>query len=105
RWMAQEIAYLHKVSAKKRAGEIECILCASCAGGEVTKRIVEFRKQTGLLRYLANCLFIFLFIACPYMVWNVGMVRAIWPMVLGIYAQTILISLFFSKLHRKIYPA
>ena len=33
------------------------------------------------------------------------MVRAIWPMVIGIYLQTIVIALLFWRLHRKIYPA
>src|SRR4051812_41022998 len=105
RWMAQEIARMLKLPEKKRAFEIEATLGASCAVGEVTKRVDEFRKQTRLLRYLANWLFIFLFAACPYLVWRVGMVKALWPMVIGIYAQTILIALLFSRLHRKIYPA
>src|SRR5205085_10268815 len=38
-------------------------------------------------------------------VWKAGMERALWPMVIGIYVQTIMIALLFSKLHRKIYPA
>jgi hypothetical protein len=105
RWMAQEIVRLQKIPYNKRASEIEAMLGASCAVGEVTKRVAEFQKQTRTLRYMANWLFIFLFGACPYLVWQVGIVKALWPMVIGIYSQTILIALLFWNLHRKIYPA
>src|SRR5205085_3826042 len=69
------------------------------------RRVAEFQKESAILKYLANWLFVFLFAACPYMVWKAGMERALWPMVIGIYVQTIMIALLFSKLHRKIYPA
>jgi hypothetical protein len=105
RWMAQEIGRLSKLNEKKRAVEIEALISRTCDPAEVSRRIDFFLKESRLLRYLANWLFVFLFGACPYLVWKLGMVRAIWPMAIGIYAQTIVIALFFSKLHRKIYPA
>jgi hypothetical protein len=104
RWMAQEIARLQKVSNNKRSAEIEATIAASCAPDGVKTRVETFEKQTKVLRYLANWLFLFLFAACPYLVMKIGIVRALWPIVFGIYAQTIVIALLFSYLHRKIYP-
>lgn len=105
RWLAQEIARLQKLGDKKRPAEIAAAIAESCNSTEVTRRVDDFVKQTRMLRYLANWLFVFLFAACPYLVWKLGIVKAIWPVVIGLYAQTILIALLFSKLHRKIYPA
>jgi hypothetical protein len=105
RWLAQEIARLQKLGDKKRSHEIEAAIATSCNPTEVTRGVEGFLKQTRMLRYLANWLFVFLFVACPFLVWKLGIVKAIWAVVIGIYAQTILIALLFSKLHRKIYPA
>lgn len=104
RWLTQEIARLQKLGDKNRPAEIEAAIATSCNSSQVTKRVEDFLKQTRMLRYLANWLFIFLFAACPYLVWKLGIVKALWPVVIGLYAQTILIALLFSKLHRKIYP-
>jgi hypothetical protein len=104
RWLANEIARLQKLGEKKRAPEIENLIAASCDSDEINRRVGQFQKQTWLLKYFSNWLFLFLFGACPFLVWKLGMVGAIWPMVIGIYAQTIIIALLFSKLHRKIYP-
>ena len=105
RWLSQEIVRLQKLGEKKRGAEIEKAISLSCDPTEVTRRVEEFGKQTRMLRYLANWLLIFLFAACPFLVWKLGIVRAIWPVILGLYAQTILIALVFSKAHRKLYPA
>jgi hypothetical protein len=105
RWIASEIARLHKLSEKKRPAEIESLIARTCDPAEVTRRVQQFAKETWLLKYVANWLFVFLFGACPYLVWKVGMVASIWSMVAGIYAQTLLIALLFWRLHRKIYPA
>jgi hypothetical protein len=105
RWQAQEIVRLQKLGDKKRRSEIEAGVAASCDSTKALQRVEDFLKSTRMLRYLANWLFVFLFVACPFLVWKLGIVGALWPVVIGIYAQTILIALLFSKLHRKLYPA
>jgi hypothetical protein len=105
RWMAAEVSRLQKCAGKKRAAEIEKTIAASCDPVEVTRRVKEFQMQSWALKYLSNWLFVFLFGACPILVWRLGMVGAIWPMVIGIYLQTIVIALVFSKVHRKLYAS
>jgi hypothetical protein len=105
RWMAAEVSRLQKCAEKKRAAEIEKTIAASCDPVEVTRRVKEFQMQSWALKYLSNWLFVFLFGACPILVWRLGMVGAIWPMVIGIYLQTIVIALVFSKVHRKLYAS
>lgn len=105
RWLTQEIARLQKLGDKKRGAEIETAIATSCDSSKAAQRVEDFLKSTRMLRYAANWLFVFLFGACPYLVWKFGIVGALWPVVIGLYAQTILIALLFSRLHRRIYPA
>jgi hypothetical protein len=76
----------------------------TCDGKAIKKRVEEFERESRRLKLLCNVLFFFLFGACPYMVWRLGMVGAIWPVVLGLYLQTILIATLFWRAHRRLYP-
>jgi len=104
RRLAIELARLSKRDDKKRAVEITKLISDSCDPDLITNRIDTFKKTTARLRLLANILFAFLFIICPFSVWRFGIVAALWPIVGAMYLQTIVISLLFSKAHRKIYP-
>lgn len=105
RWMAQELVRLLELSGKKRANEIEKAIERACDDGEVSRRVANFLRESKWLRYVANGLFIFLFGACPFLVWKLTLAGAIWLIVIGIYAHMIVIAALFLKAHRKIYAA
>jgi hypothetical protein len=104
RHLASEIARLSKLDDKKRSTEIANLISDSCDPAAINDRVTAFLKQSRHLRYLANVLFLFLFGICPFVVWRYGLAATLWPIVGGLYTQTIIIALLFSKAHRKVYP-
>jgi hypothetical protein len=104
RSIREALARISKANAGKREQIIQTIISGSCDPKEIVQRTEDFQGKTVRLRLFANILFLFLFVASPFLVWRFGIVVAIWPIVAGLYAQTILIALLFSSLHRKVYP-
>lgn len=104
RRVVETIVRLGKLESRQREQELGRLIEESCDWAAIRKRVDEFKAETRKLNLLCNLLFFFLFGACPYMVWKLGMTGAIWPVVLGIYLQTILIATVFIRTHQRLYP-
>ena len=103
--IAAQLLCLAKLNPSRRTAAIEEMLDSSFDFGAVKARWEQFARQARPVRLLANCLFAYLFILTPVLVWNVGF-RQCWPGLLaGLLALTITTSILFRRLHLRLYPA
>ena len=57
------------------------------------------------MRLLTNCLFGFLFVFAPALIWRFGLRQSWLGLLAGILGFTVATAIFFGRAHKKLYPA
>lgn len=64
----------------------------------------DFQQQVRPIRFLANVLFLLVFIVAPLLIWLIGL-KTVWlGLLIVLLGLTITTATFFARLHRKLYP-
>lgn len=103
--LALQIRQLIKAPPAGRAAALRKLVRASLDVKALEHRWQEYRKLTGGLRLLTNGLFLFLFVAAPLLIRQLGLALC-WPgLVAVLLAFAFSAALLFRRAHKSLYPA
>ncbi len=98
------ISTLAKLPAELRAEAIDQALKGALDHDAVARRIEEYRRRARWLQGTCMLMFVFIFVACPWVGWNLGLMRT-WPHLLGgLVLLLVAIATLFNRSHRALYP-
>jgi len=101
--LANHLRDLAKTPVSQRAQAIDKIFRDIFDAKVVKKRWRDFQKQTWLIRWLVNALFLYLFIFVPVLIWNFGL--KFWlSLLVELLALTTSIAILFHRAHKNFYP-
>lgn len=101
--LANHIRDLAKTPVSQRALAIDKIFRDILDAKSIKKRWRDHKKQTWLIRWLVNALFLYLFIFVPVMIWNFGL--KFWlSLLVGLLTLTANIAFLFHHAHKYFYP-
>jgi hypothetical protein len=104
RKIAEMLDGLRKTSASDRPAAIREMVAAMLDRAQALRRVQAFNRSSRWLRFLGIALFFYLFAAAPWVVWRFGLAAIVWPLVAGLLAQTVTISILFRRAHASLYP-
>jgi hypothetical protein len=99
-----QLSTLAKLPAEQREPAIKQMLRDAMDAKRIATLVETLRIRTRHIRWLANILFVHLFIIAPAVITLVG-IRATWlGLVVGMFALTLSIATLFYRAHRQFYP-
>jgi hypothetical protein len=104
RWLARELRTLAALQDKEREGAIRKFTRSMFDVAAMKERLAECEKRCRPLRWLANALFLFVFVAAPAAVWRFGAGLAWIPLVAVLFVLTGTIGFLFRRAHRSLHP-
>src|SRR5205807_1042828 len=99
-YLAQQLRQLTSLAPAQRANAIEELVRAGLDTKAIERRWQEFRTQTGSMRLLTNCLFGFLFLFAPALIWRFGLRQSWLGLLAGILGFTVATAIFFGRAHK-----
>ncbi|HWX21288.1 MAG TPA: hypothetical protein VN578_15415 [Candidatus Binatia bacterium] len=102
--LVEHLRLLQKLPPAKREEEIQRLLADTLGVRAAKDRWEDFQGQTARLRWFTNCLFAYLFLSAPVLIWQFGL-RHTWPgLLLGLLALTLTTAILFYRAHKHFYP-
>jgi len=95
---------IRKLPKADRASAIRKAVSESLDTRKVSERLLEYRKRSKLIRFLANLLFAYLFLVVPPLIWRFGFGVLGMSLLAGMLAQTIILAILFRSAHKALYP-
>jgi hypothetical protein len=104
-YLVETLKAIKETPSAKRAGQIEKLVEAAFDTKTIKARLAQFRDETAQLRFTANALFFYLFLAVPAVIWRIGLTGTwIWLLV-GLLLLTSSIAFFFHRAHKLLFPS
>jgi hypothetical protein len=104
-FLAGLLRQLLKVDPGQRAEAIRQIMASQLDQERVSARLAEATRRARPLQWLANGLFLSVFALVPAVVWQFGLRRVLWALVVGVLAQTLVTAVLYYRAHQALLPA
>ncbi|MEW6302903.1 MAG: hypothetical protein AB1705_05500 [Verrucomicrobiota bacterium] len=102
--LARRLRELAKLPENQRAGVIRKALGGSFDTEAIRQRLEEFRQVSQPVRKLANALFLYVFVVCPLLFWQVGLRNCWLPVAVVLLGFTVTTAIYLRRAHRALYP-
>jgi len=102
--IAHALQTLRQTAARQRARAIEKLIEDTFDTQAVRERWEEFRTETASLRFAANVLFAYLFLAAPALIWHAGLSFTWKWLLVALLVCTSNIAFLFHRAHKRLYP-
>jgi hypothetical protein len=103
-YVAETLEALRKTAAPDRARAIQKLIESTFDTKAIKERWAQFRRETVRLRFMANLLFSYLFLAAPMLTWRLGLSATWMELVAGLLVCTSIIAVLFHRAHKRLYP-
>jgi hypothetical protein len=103
-FLVQQLRHLAQVPFAKREAAIHQLVRQTLDTKAVERLWGDFQNQTASLRLLTNCLFGYLFIFAPLLIWRVGLAQCWLGLLLGLLACLVAIGVLFYRAHKRFFP-
>ena len=103
--LARQLGQLKSLPPAKRGRAIQSMVQETLDTDQVEQRRDQFLALTRRLRFLANGLFVYLFVLAPFVAWKFGLLHTWISLVAGLLAFTTAIAVSFYRSHKQLFPA
>lgn len=102
--VGRDVKLLEKVPVPQRVSAIEKIFRETFDTKAIEKRWRDFQKQTAIMHWLVNVLFLYVFVLAPVMIKSLGLKLSWIGLLVGLLALTTAIATLFRRAHKTFYP-
>ncbi len=99
-----QIRHLAQLHSAEREAAIRELVRQTFDTKAIERLWQDFQNQTSSLRLLTNCLFGYLFIFAPLLIWKVGLAQCWLALLLGLLACAATIGILFYRAHKRFFP-
>jgi hypothetical protein len=103
-YLAGRLSDLYKAPVAQRGAMIQGLFQDSLDSAAIKQRWENFLKRTRTIRWLTNILFVYLFVAVPGLIWNLGLKSSWVSLLIGLFVLTGTIAFLFRRVHASLYP-